>query len=372
MKQTEPHRRVSRRQFLHRSAGGVAWAGVAGMALPAAVGAAKETDPPAPDAVTKPPTAQTRAGSAGDQPGGASPLVQRGEMPAGKLGSLKLSRILSGGNILSGWCHSRDLLFVRTLAQAYLTPRRQFDTLQLMEELGINAIVLDMIQLDIVKQYRKERGARMQTVVGIRPDWGDWSQPAWGPLKTEIQRTIDQGPETLFVHGGYADRLVQSGKSEAVELIGKAIQFIREQGYPAGLGSHALEVPMACDKQGIAPDYYFKTFHHDRYWSATPRDRRKRFCVDGQKHLDHNEFHDNIFCIDPEETLEFMREKPQPWIAFKVLAAGAIPPASGFQYAFDNGADFLAVGMFDFEVAEDLKIAREVLQNTRRERPWRS
>ena len=35
-----------------------------------------------------------------------------------------------------------------------------------------------------------------------------------------------------------------------------------------------------------------------------------------------------------------MKEVTKPWIAFKVLAAGAIPPQDGFRYAFANGAGF--------------------------------
>jgi hypothetical protein len=115
-----------------------------------------------------------------------------------------------------------------------------------------------------------------------------------------------------------------------------------------------------------------KTFHHDRYWSATPPDRRKPFSVDGPRSTDHNEFHDNIFCLDPERTAEFMLDRPEPWIAFKVLAAGAIAPESGFKYAFENGADFVAVGMFDFEVEEDVRAIKRLLSGLRRERPWAS
>ena len=73
---------------------------------------------------------------------------------------------------------------------------------------------------------------------------------------------------------------------------------------------------------------------------------------------------------DPEATAEYMVEKTKPWIAFKVLAAGAIPPKSGFKYAFENGADFVVEGMFDFEVAEDVQALKDVLPDVQRERPW--
>jgi len=51
----------------------------------------------------------------------------------------------------------------------------------------------------------------------------------------------------------------------------------------------------------------------------------------------------------------------KPWIAFKVLAAGAFLPKDGFRFAFENGADFICVGMFDFQVVEDVNVASEVL-----------
>jgi NAD(P)H-dependent flavin oxidoreductase YrpB (nitropropane dioxygenase family) len=61
----------------------------------------------------------------------------------------------------------------------------------------------------------------------------------------------------------------------------------------------------------------------------------------------------------------------KPWIAFKVLAAGAIRPESGFRYAFENGADFICVGMFDFQVAANAQLASRIIHDTQqRERPW--
>lgn len=296
----------------------------------------------------------------------------KGSLPTGKIGKVALSRLISGGNLLSGWCHQRDLLFVRRLAEAYLTERKQFDTLQMLEEWGVNSIVIDLMQQDILNRYKKERGGKLRAIVSVREDWGAWEKPSWDALKQQIAGVLERGADLIYLHGGYVDRLVQANQPGAFEVLGRALQFIRDNGLSAGVGAHALEALVACDKRGIKPDFWVKTFHHDRYWSATPKDRRKPFCVDGPRSLDHNEFHDNIFCTNAEGTAEFMLDQTVPWIAFKVLAAGAITPRSGFRYALENGADFLAVGMFDFEVNEDVQSFLLCLEGLRRERPWQS
>ena len=52
-------------------------------------------------------------------------------------------------------------------------------------------------------------------------------------------------------------------------------------------------------------------------------------------------------------------------------AAGAIPPSEGFKYAFGNGADFICVGMYDFQIVEDVNVALAALGDSReRSRRW--
>ena len=67
-----------------------------------------------------------------------------------------------------------------------------------------------------------------------------------------------------------------------------------------------------------------------------------------------------------------MKAVEKPWIAFKVMAAGAIPPKNAFRYVFENGADFVLAGMFDFEIAEDVLVADTALKQVKRSRPWRA
>lgn len=87
-------------------------------------------------------------------------------------------------------------------------------------------------------------------------------------------------------------------------------------------------------------------------------------------HIDNNAA-DNYWCKDCDETVEFMKGVNKPWLASKVLAAGASRPAAGFKYAFENGADFCVVGMFDFQIVDDVAAARKVLSAARsRPRPW--
>jgi hypothetical protein len=139
-----------------------------------------------------------------------------------------------------------------------------------------------------------------------------------------------------------------------------------------------MRVVQAMEQAEIEVDFYVKTLHHGNYWSATPVEDRKhgvRVWDPGFKPGDHTSghYHDNIWCIHPEHTIQQMQKIDKPWMAFKVLAAGAIPPREGFQYAFNNGADFVHVGMFDFQIREDAAVVSSLLSDRLdRRRPWRA
>ena len=286
----------------------------------------------------------------------------KGTLPKGKLGNLEMSRLILGCNLIGGWSHSRDLEYVGTLFRHYNTEKKIFETFSLCEQAGIDTTNMVTNYFPLFNKYQKITGSKMKTIcqAHVQPDQPD-------PL-IEFKQARDFGTTTMYVQGASSDILV---KNQQMELMHQAVEFMKSQGMLAGIGAHSIQVPIACEALGLKPDYYFKTMHHDRYWSAHPREFREEFSVDTQRYLDHNKFHDNLFDMFPEQTIEVFSTLDVPLIGFKVLAAGAIKPEDGFRYAFENGADFICVGMFDFQVVENVNTTIDVLASKlNRTRKW--
>ncbi len=313
--------RLDRREFLKRSLAGSA-VGAMAFSLEEQALLAQAAKPPA-----------SSAGAAGD-------------MPVGKLGKLNVTRLIVGGNLTSGFAHSRDLIYVSGLLRQYFTDEKVFETWELCEECGINTAVLrlDDHVIGLITKYWNERDGKLQWIAQVKITADSFD---------EIKRAVDHGAVAVYVHGGICDGLVDEGK---IDLIARAVQFTKDQHVVAGVAGHKVEVPIACEKTGVEPDFYMKTLHSHKYWSAERRPE-----------------HDNTWCLTPKETTEFMSTVKKPWIAYKVLAAGAIHPQEGFRYAFESGADFICAGMFDFQVREDAIVARSILNaGLARRRPWRA
>jgi len=284
-------------------------------------------------------------------------------MPKGQIGNLSVSRLISGSNLISPNMHARDLLYLNALAGQYNTETKVFETLRTCEECGIDTIVLKNHNFRRMKlsRYWEEWGGTMQWIADV--------------ITTDIDQYekllvehLELGAAAAYLWGGASDIWYfqkQPGK------IVRAFEIMKKYKVPVGIGAHRLEPIVFCEKEGLKPDFYIKTLHHDRYWSAHPPENRRYLEMFEEESPDHSQYHDNLFCHHHEETVAFMQSVSVPWIAFKILAAGAIPPEEGFTFAFDSGADFVCVGMFDFQVRQDAAIARRAIADSQhRRRPW--
>ncbi len=279
-------------------------------------------------------------------------------LPMGRIGDLEVSRILLGGNLLTHYTHSRDLKYVYNLCAHYNTEDKIHETMALAEAHGVNTLSIHNPPgiVEMLKRYRQRYGGKMKWIICPIAEITD-DMKAYAEMTKEL---VDNGTDAIYLWGVRADPLCAQGR---MDLVRKAVEIAKDLGVPSGVGGHDLNVIVQCEKHNIPNDFYIKTFHHHNYPSAPkPHELKNAY----------NEV-PGYWCKNPAETIEVMKNVTKPWIAFKVMAAGAIPPRDAFQYVFENGADHCLAGMFDFEIAEDMMIANETLAAVQnRTRPWRS
>ena len=259
-----------------------------------------------------------------------SPVQKSGnngkKLARGKIGDVEISRLICGGNLFDGFAHSRKLTYVSSLMKHYFTPEKIMDTLELCEQNGINTTILLCWDhtVNVLERYRRERGGKIQ--------WIAQSFDQIGQLEC-VKMAVDHGAVGFFIQGANCDTFINEGRTDYVAEI---LETARSNGLIAGAGSHTLNVPKTLDKMDIEFDFYFKTINSVDYWSESPA-----------------------------EVAAFMKTVDKPWIAFKVLGAGVVrKPREGFELAFEMGADFLNVGMFDFQVVEDAALVSDILASS--------
>jgi uncharacterized membrane protein YphA (DoxX/SURF4 family) len=295
------------------------------------------------------------------------------KVPMGKIKGYEISRLIFGGGIVSGYAHSRDLIYVSPLIQSYNNDEKVIETFKLCEAVGINTMILrvDNNTLKIIKKYRK-RGGTLQWIAQCRITEEN--------IKPDIDAAVTNGAIGIFIQGIDSDTIIRDNN---IALLFKAIDYTKKNDkLISGVAAHDLKVIIECEKHGLDPDFYMKTFNSGNYWTAGPRlIQDNNWIPDPTGNIILPEYggniiepghKDNMWCNTPQQTLEYMKKVEKPWIAYKVLGAGAIHPSKGFKYAFGNGADFACVGMFDFQLVENANIVNETLAGiSQRERPWR-
>ena len=251
----------------------------------------------------------------------------------GKFGKYEVSRLIIGGDPVSGIAHVGELVYQADFMKQYFNTAKILETLTLAEQNGINTLLMraDDRIISHYNMFRKERGGTLQ--------WIATSAPEQGSPVENAKRSRDNGAIAVYLHGGIADEMVKAGK---VDEIGEIVEGLKKVGIMAGIGAHQLDTARASVHARIDADFYMVTINRVSY-----------------------------YCSEAAEVGVFMRSIKKPWIAFKVLGAGRVKPEEGFRLAFEHGGDFLAVGMFDWQIRDDIAHVQQMLASgISRDRDW--
>lgn len=107
---------------------------------------------------------------------------------------------------------------------------------------------------ELLQKYKKATGSKIKVITQVSAGVTDEST-----LYDNLFKAIDFGVDIIQIQGNFVDWMV---RDRHIDRIGKLLQKIREEGFTAGLGSHTVDSMIACEQNGIIPDYYMKTMHH--------------------------------------------------------------------------------------------------------------
>ena len=272
----------------------------------------------------------------------------------GRIGDVRLSRLLLGGNMIGGWAQSRDMGVYNKLVKAYFTDERIFRNFRIAEACGVNTILTNPALMRVINRYWREEGGRIKFI----SDCGHHDGALAG-----ARVSVENGASLVYLHGGHADNNAIKGNWK---FFREYLDGARKLGVPVGIGCHRLATVKFCVEHDCLPDFWMKTVHRTDYPTARLGEDRKT-SKDGLGVCD-NRFVDT----GRQEVFDYMERRPEPWIAFKVLGAGIEHPRDAFPAVYRGGADFACVGMYDYQVVEDVNIANEIFRDglPARKRTW--
>ena len=143
----------------------------------------------------------------------------------GQFGKYEVSRLIIGGNLISGSAHAGELLYQSALMTHYFTTEKILETWQLAEQNGINTTLMrsDPHILEHYRKFTHERNGKLQWIAQTAPEQGD-------PVEN-AKRARDGGAIAAYHHGFNSDRLVKEGK---VGDIGRRRLGIGPRAFPVG------------------------------------------------------------------------------------------------------------------------------------------
>ncbi len=178
---------------------------------------------------------------------GANPS---GAMPQVEFGSHRISRLIVGGNPISGNSHVSGPLS-REMTD-YFTADAVKRLLRECEAAGINTWQSrgDRHIVRLLHEYRLEGGS-----IG----WIAQTASEHADIPKNIRTIADMKPLGIYHHGTQTDRFWRAGKIEAAREL---LRVIRQTGCRVGLGTHIPEVIDYVEEKGWDVDFYMTCLYN--------------------------------------------------------------------------------------------------------------
>ena len=269
-------------------------------------------------------------------------------LPTIDLCGKKVSRLICGGNPISGFSHVSAEMD-RDMTEYYTMPNLQ----ALLEECrrqGINTVQSrgDRHQMRMILEHRLA-GGKMQWIAQTASEFRD--------IKANIARIAAFEPIAIYHHGTHTDNSWHAGE---IDRVRDFVRAIKDRGLPAGVGTHIPEVIEYIEEKGWETDFYMGCFYNlARGYKAAPATEQNAYAKD--RYPDQ----------DPPRMTRTLRAVKKPCLGFKFLAAtrNCTTPEklrAAFEFAFANikPTDALVAGMFQKyrnQVAENAQIVRDIL-----------
>lgn len=219
-------------------------------------------------------------------------------MPTTSFGRHTISRLIVGGNPISGNSHtvgglSREM-------RDYFTTDNVKKLLRHCEQAGIKTWQSrgDRHIQRLLTEYQSE-GGRIQWIAQTASEFAD--------IPRHIQDLASYHPAGIYHHGAQTDRFWAAG---AIEKAREMCKVIRDTGVPVGLGTHIPEVIDYVESKAWDVDFYMTCVYN----LSRTRGEQENLV---SRHVDDELFWDP----DREQMLSRVRRTSKPCLIFKVFGA---------------------------------------------------
>jgi len=268
-------------------------------------------------------------GAAGEEKGRKEAAKSKtrlgGPLPTIQLGSLEVSRFLLGSNPFWGYSHKNPQLDEEM--KAYHTDEQIVRILDEAARCGLTTIVSppDQRWVDLWTKYRAAGGK-----LGI---WIAQCHDAPEEMEAEIDRAIKGAANAIFIQG---HRVEQQFVNAKFDTLRRWLDRIKNAGIPGGFAAHWPEIHPELENRKFPADFYFQCCYNITRPGAM-----------GEP------YHE----ADRKIAMETIRAIEKPVVAYKILGAGRLRAADGFEQAFNSirRKDGVCVGIWAKEAIDQIR-----------------